>query len=109
MSGGHFNYAQHHIYEIIHELETVIENNGKTISMSKFKIDVNNPEGFPADECINIEHYEYPSEIINRFKDALLALKISYIYAQRIDWLLSGDDGDESFIKRLDEELKLCI
>ena len=27
------------------------------------------------------------------------------IYAQRIDWLLSGDDGEESFKRRLKEEL----
>jgi hypothetical protein len=33
-------------------------------------------------------------------------LKAGYIYAHRIDWLLSGDDGEESFNKRLTEELK---
>lgn len=27
------------------------------------------------------------------------------IYTQRIDWLLSGDDGEESFHSRLKEEL----
>ena len=32
-------------------------------------------------------------------------LKKAYIYAQRVDWLLSGDDGNESFIERLTEEL----
>jgi hypothetical protein len=25
---------------------------------------------------------------------------------QRIDWLLSGDDGEESFIERLKEDLE---
>jgi hypothetical protein len=25
---------------------------------------------------------------------------------QRMDWLLSGDDGSESFLKRIDEDLK---
>jgi hypothetical protein len=24
---------------------------------------------------------------------------------QRMDWLLSGDDGSESFVRRLDEDL----
>jgi hypothetical protein len=28
------------------------------------------------------------------------------IYAQRIDWLLSGDDGEDSFRKRLKEDLE---
>jgi hypothetical protein len=27
------------------------------------------------------------------------------IYVQRIDWLMSGDDGEESFMRRLKEEL----
>jgi len=32
-------------------------------------------------------------------------LRKAAIYAQRIDWLLSGDDGEESFLERLKEEL----
>ena len=38
-------------------------------------------------------------------KKGLIALKVAAIYAQRIDWLLSGDDGEESFKRRLKEEL----
>lgn len=44
-------------------------------------------------------------EIIEEFKKGLKILKMAYIYAQRIDWLLSGDDGEDSFKKRLKEEL----
>jgi len=32
-------------------------------------------------------------------------LKKAKIYAQRVDYLLSGDDGEESFLRRLKEEL----
>jgi len=32
-------------------------------------------------------------------------LKKAQIYAQRIDYLISGDDGEESFRERLKEEL----
>jgi hypothetical protein len=39
-------------------------------------------------------------------KEAVKALKIAQVYAQRVDWLLSGDDGEESFLSRLDDELK---
>jgi hypothetical protein len=39
-------------------------------------------------------------------KEAVKALKIAQVYAQRVDWLLSGDDGEESFLRRLDDELK---
>ena len=44
-------------------------------------------------------------EVIEEFKKGLKILKIAAIYAQRIDWLLSGDDGEESFKRRLKEEL----
>lgn len=32
-------------------------------------------------------------------------MKQAEVYAQRIDWLLSGDDGEESFHERLKEDL----
>ena len=44
-------------------------------------------------------------EVVEEFKNGLKILKIAAIYAQRIDWLLSGDDGEESFKRRLKEEL----
>ena len=37
--------------------------------------------------------------------DAYESLKRSAIYAQRVDWMLSGDDGGDTFIKRTNEEL----
>jgi hypothetical protein len=33
-------------------------------------------------------------------------LKNAFVYTQRIDWLLSGDDSEESFHQRLKEDLK---
>jgi len=39
-------------------------------------------------------------------KEAVKALHIAQEYAQRVDWLLSGDDGEESFLSRLEENLK---
>lgn len=39
-------------------------------------------------------------------KEAVKALRVAQVYAQRVDWLLSGDDGEESFLRRLEEELK---
>ena len=40
------------------------------------------------------------------FKKAADAVRIAQIYIQRMDWLLSGDDGEESFLSRLEENLK---
>lgn len=44
-------------------------------------------------------------EIIEEFKKGLKLLKMASIYAHRIDWLLSGDDGEDSFKRRLKENL----
>lgn len=53
------------------------------------------------------EYYpEYTEETIQIFKDAVKILRKAAIYAQRIDWFLSGDDGEESLKERLEEELK---
>lgn len=32
-------------------------------------------------------------------------LNLAGIYTQRLDWLFSGDDGEDSFFERLEEEL----
>ena len=51
-------------------------------------------------------HYEIDDpEVLEEFKKGLKILKMAAIYAQRIDWLLSGDDGEDSFKRRLKEEL----
>jgi len=50
-------------------------------------------------------HYKYPDEVIEKMKEGIEVLKRAQIYAHRIDWLLSGDDGEESFLRRLEEEL----
>ena len=33
-------------------------------------------------------------------------LNLAGIYTQRLDWLFSGDDGEDSFFERLEEELE---
>ena len=49
---------------------------------------------------------EYTEETIQIFKDAVKILRKAAIYANRIDWLLSGDDGEDNLKERLEEELK---
>lgn len=50
--------------------------------------------------------YEFSEETLAEFKKAVHILKQADIYAQRIDWLLSGDDDEKSFHERLEEELE---
>ena len=92
MSGGHFSYVQYRIDEIIDGVEDIIEKNGK-------------PREEPTRSWESELYYDYPDDIIDEFKQGLRYLKMAKIYAQRIDWLVSGDDGDESFRRRLFEDL----
>lgn len=78
MSGGHFDYDQYRISRIADDIEIYTESN----------------------------KYNFNEDVLRHFRDAVLSLRKSQVYAQRIDWLLSGDDGEESFLKRLDEELQ---
>jgi hypothetical protein len=82
MSGGHFDYKQYNIDIIVDEIEQIITKN-------------DDPD----------HYYGYSQNTIRQFKLALFKLKEAAIYAQRIDWLVSGDDGEESFHSRLREEL----
>ena len=91
MSGGFFEYNQYKIYQIAEELEDVILKNGKKRERRESWEDEN--------------YYEYPPEVIAKFKEGLELLKKAHIYAHRIDWLLSGDDGEETFLERLEYDL----
>ena len=47
----------------------------------------------------------FSQETLTKFKEAVYILRKAEIMAQRIDWLLSGDDGEETFHKRWKEDL----
>lgn len=48
--------------------------------------------------------HHYTDKTIVEFKNALHFLRLAKMYTQRIDWLVSGDDSEESFHKRLQDE-----
>jgi hypothetical protein len=106
MSGGAFDYNQYKIGYIADQIEEVIVKNGVKKTPEEIKDegwrDDSWYEKYPEDKF----HYKYPDEVIEKMKEAVKALKIAQEYAQRVDWLLSGDDGEESFLKRLDEDLE---
>lgn len=104
MSGGFFDYQQHKIFEIAESIQSVIDKNGVLMTGSELK------DAFVSPEMIKTYpelayHYSYPPEVIEKFKEGVELLRKAYVYAHRIDWLLSGDDGEESFLRRLNEEL----
>ena len=105
MSGGHFDYRQFHIEQITNEIEQTILKAGREIPEDVLKREWYG-YGFGYDYD-NIEKFypDYSSKTIAIMKRAVYVLRMAYIYAQRIDWMLSGDDGEESLAERLAEEL----
>ena len=101
MSGGHFNYKQFYITEIADRIEEELNNQGKEISIGELWGDKEYYEKYPEEKF----YITYPEHIQEKFREAIKTLRIAHVYAQRIDWFLSGDDGEENFIKRLSEEL----
>ena len=89
MSGGHFNYDQYLIKTISDSIQSVIDRNDST----------------EKDEYGYTVGRGYSPETIARFRKAVEVLERASIYAQRIDWLLSDDDGEDTFAQRLDREL----
>ncbi len=85
MSGGYFNYNQYRITDIAAQIYEIIRDN----------------EDGNAQEC-----YSYSEETIDEFRNAVYALRKAAVYTQRVDWLLSSDDGEETFHKRLFEDLE---
>jgi len=89
MSGGHFDYKQYEINQITYSIKELIESNDNK----------------------DIGEYGYPigrgfsKETISKFKEAELTLRRAEAMAQRIDWLVSGDDGEETFHERWKKEV----
>ena len=102
MSGGFFEYKQYHIDEIADEIKRLISLRKQERLGVKTCKEINEES-----EHFDIEFTNSLSpEAFEKFKEAVKFLRIAHIYAHRIDWLISGDDGEESFLEQLDEELK---
>lgn len=90
MSGGHFYYQQHNILNIADDIEGIIRSNGiGDVDQWGDKIGTN-----------------FSDATIDEFKKAHMQLQLAYVYVRRIDWLMSGDDAEETFHERLAEDLE---
>lgn len=89
MSGGYFDHQQYVLSDIADQIdEIILKNNSKELN------EFGDPEG-----------RGYTEETIEEFVAAVRILREAYVYIQRVDWLLSGDDGEEEFHKRLEQDL----
>jgi hypothetical protein len=80
MSGGYFGYAQYKIDQISDQISEIIRNNDRT-------------------------EFPFSPATIQRFTEAIRALEIAFVYARRVDWLVSGDDKEEFFEAKLLQDL----
>jgi hypothetical protein len=92
---------------MIDSIEDLINNNGRAkteeelINLRWGTLDDEYYKKFPEEKYF----HKYSDEVIEEFKKGLTSLRIAHVYAQRIDWLASGDDGEETFIERLNDDL----
>jgi hypothetical protein len=105
MSGGTFDYNQRRIREIAERVEFEIAISGKPKSQRELKDESWRDESWYEKYPEDLNHNQLRDEIMVEFKNAYEILRKAEIYAQRIDWYLAGDDGEDSFIERLKEEL----
>ena len=90
MSGGYFDYNQWKIGEIADEIEQLVRDNNDQST---------NEWGDPVGR-------DYGLLTLAEFHRAIRILRMAEVYAQRIDWLVSGDDSEKSFHRRLAEDLE---
>lgn len=77
MSGGHFDYVQYRIDDAANEIERQATWVGS----------------------------DYQPVTLARFTEAAATLRLAAKMLHRVDWLLSDDDGEESFHKRWQAEI----
>jgi len=95
MSGGHFDgWSHYRLEEISEEIKSRIKTEN---------IEVTNENG---EFLGTMEKSEYSADTNHELLNAINIIQQASIYIKRIDWLLSGDDGEESFQERLREELE---
>ena len=86
MSGGYFDYKQYNLDYISDEIDQLIRSN-----------DIPNEWG---------DARKFSEETLKQFKVGLKLIQRAAINAQRIDWLVSGDDSEKCFHERLKGDLE---
>ena len=90
MSGGHFDYKQYGLQYVGDVIEELIRSN----------------DDETLDQFGDKRGRGYSLATIKEFYTAVELLRSAFVYAHRIDWLVSGDDGEVTFHERLAEDLE---
>lgn len=110
MSGGSLNYVSGYINEAADEIERRI--NGEEVDECDIESLIREYDLDETEAKYVREHHHtmpnpfyYSPSTLDQMKTALHHLKVASIYAHRLEWLFSGDDGEETFHECLREDL----
>lgn len=110
MSGGYFDFNYFHFDYIAEDIDEYI--NGHELDEDDVERYIRDHDLDDSEKAYIRKHkhtipnrYCYKEEVVEKMKEGLAAIRKAYIYAQRIDYLLSGDDGEKSFLNRLQKDL----
>ncbi len=101
MSGGYFDYEQNHIEHIANKIEEILNRQGKEKPKDELYMRDDYYKKYPEEKF----YPTFSNDVQVRLVEAVRQLRVAAIYVGRIDWLLSGDDDEHDFIKRLENEL----
>ena len=112
MSGGYFDYAQSRIDDIADRIEDYLygheldESDVQDLIHDSFGDDDEATEYAITHRHTKPNRNGYRFQTLQQMKRAVKSLRKAAVYAQRIDWLLSCGDSEESFMARLISDLK---
>ena len=102
MSGGFFNINRYQIRQIWEDIQQELDKQGK----QKDKEDLYYHKDYYTENPDEKYYTTYPAEIQQKFVEAIEVLKKAEIYTHAIDYYLSEDLGEESFLQTLKEKLE---
>ena len=85
MSGGTFDANQYVLSDIADDIERLIAGNS-----------IKNDWGYSRD---------FSNETLEKFEETVIQLKIASNMVHRVDWLVAGDDGEDTFHTKWDTEV----
>ena len=111
MSGGHFDFNYYHFDYIAEDIDEYI--NGHELDEDDVEryirdhdlLDDSDKEYVRINKHTIPNRYDYKDEVVEKMKEGLNIIRKAYVYAKRTDYLLSGDDGEASFLQRLQKDL----
>jgi len=112
MSGGAFNYVQYQFGEVAEDIRRVIKDNNSTekdeFGFGEVAEDIRrvikDNNSTEKDEFGDTVGRHLPADIIAKFEETAATAEKAARMVTRVDWLLSGDDGEDSFRRRWIEE-----